>query len=392
MLTAKMKDGRRLCLGYEYKKETLFILREKEEFFCPVCGERVILKLGDKKIYHFAHRSKSACREYVENETETHLSGKLQLYQWLKKQKLYVELEYYDKEIQQRPDILFIYNGKKYALEYQCSVIPEEIFKKRTLKYLQNGYTPLWILGGKHFNQMGSLSSFHFLFLQKTNDSTFYIPYYSPEKKFFLLQHSIFPYSTKNAIFQKKIIPIDQLKIVHLLEPALQGRLDFKKWRDRQENYKLRFASYPNNGKKFFLNELYQQGLNLFLMPVEIGLPVPLAFTILTPLFVWQTYIFLDVFKYKQGGNFIYLKEVENCFDKRIKKGDIQIRQGSFLSNYLQPVNEYLYLLEKLGTIKRVKQGIFQLSATINLPKTNMEREEIMNCFYKNNLKTVDRT
>ena len=49
----------------------------------------------------------------------------VKLYQWLMSKRFLPILEYYDREIQQRPDIMFMYNGRKYALEYQCSTISE---------------------------------------------------------------------------------------------------------------------------------------------------------------------------------------------------------------------------------------------------------------------------
>lgn len=56
MLTAQTKIGEKICLGLDYKKDTLLALRSKEEFFCPICGESVLLKLGDQRIFHFAHK------------------------------------------------------------------------------------------------------------------------------------------------------------------------------------------------------------------------------------------------------------------------------------------------------------------------------------------------
>lgn len=112
MLTARTRTGKTVCLGYDYKKETLLHLRKKEEFVCPICGERLLPKLGDQKVYHFAHQPGSTCRDVYETESFDHLEGKRQLFQWLIRQNVPSILEHYDSEIQQRPDIMFNYKGK----------------------------------------------------------------------------------------------------------------------------------------------------------------------------------------------------------------------------------------------------------------------------------------
>ncbi len=119
------------------KKKRFCTLRNKEEFICPVCGEEVTLKLGNQRIFHFAHKKVGTCRDFYERESVYHMDGKRQLYQWLVQQKIPSILEYYDREIEQRPDVMFVYQGKKYALEYQCSTISETVFMKRTRSYLE---------------------------------------------------------------------------------------------------------------------------------------------------------------------------------------------------------------------------------------------------------------
>ena len=84
---------------------------------------------------HFAHQKGSLCVESYERESEYHLAGKLQLFQWLNNQKLCPELEPFYPSIRQRPDIGVPYDKKNYALEFQCSAIPPELMIKRTKGY-----------------------------------------------------------------------------------------------------------------------------------------------------------------------------------------------------------------------------------------------------------------
>jgi competence protein CoiA len=391
LLTAITKTGKKLSLGYEYKKETLLYLRTREEFFCPVCGEKLTLKLGDKRIFHFAHQKGGSCRDFFENETEYHMKGKLQLYQWLKYQKISAELEYYDKEIRQRPDILFFCHGKKFALEYQCSIIPEEVFTKRTETYLQHGYTPIWILGGNHFKPpyhgTVSLTNFHYLFLRRTRDDHFYIPYYFSDQKILQLLYSIFPFSTKNAKAKASFLSLHKINLSNLVEPKVNIQLNIKAWKQKLESYQMNWATYPSPRQKNFLNELYNQRMNLFLLPPEIGLPVAHSWQIQTPAFIWQTYLYLDIFSKRHPGDFISLKEVEKSFRKRIMMGQIQIRNTpqETSSHPFQAVMEYIRTLIKCGVLKDESSNQIKLRQKIKIPLTNREKEEMTQRFFIEN-------
>ena len=101
------------------------------------------------------HQKGSLCVESYERESEYHLAGKLQLYQWLENQKLCPELEPFYQSIRQRPDIGVSVNQKNFALEFQCSTIPPELLLKRTKYYQAKGVTPVWIMGGKNIKRKG---------------------------------------------------------------------------------------------------------------------------------------------------------------------------------------------------------------------------------------------
>lgn len=393
MLTAVTKNGKKISLGYDFKKETLLSFRSREEFFCPICGETVVLKLGEKKIFHFAHKRGGTCREFYENETEYHMKGKLQLFHWLKRQKISSKLEYYDPEIQQRPDILCFFNGKKYAIEYQCSILSEEIFKKRTENYIQYGYIPFWILGGQNFQEKHhhsvSLSNFHYLFLQKAKDGPMFIPFFSPDKGTLLILYSIYPYSTRNALYQKSVTPLEQMNLQSLLDPNIAGQFNLFNWITSNEKNKLNWLIYPNSQQKSFLNEIYQYNLNLYLFPPEIGLPLSNNLLMQTPPFVWQAYYYLDVLSRKTEGELVTVKELENSLHKRVKASDILTRNIPQIQN-LQPFQaflEYTQLLVRLGVLSKKERDVYQILRRLKIPKTNKEKEEMMSNFNDNNRK-----
>ncbi|WP_066071192.1 competence protein CoiA [Neobacillus soli] len=391
MLTARTKTGKIICLGYDYKKETLLYFRSKEEFICPICGESVLLKLGDQRIFHFAHKQGSTCRDFYESESVYHMEGKRQLYQWLIRQKVPSVLEYYDREIQQRPDIMFKYNGKKYALEYQCSTLPEKVFIKRTQTYLENDYIPLWILSSTHIHQkrkdIVSLSNFHYLFLRTTTTGKFYIPAYCPDQHLFHLVESITSYSIKNAFIQHSLYPLEKTKLDGLLEPKMGNHLNLSSWNREIEKFNLNWTLHPGKGQKTFLYEIYNKNMNLFLLPPEIGLPVPHSILIQTSPVIWQTYLFLDVLANKNLDDLITLQEINMHFKKRISRKEIVLRKLPQLEglNPLRAEMEYLMQLVQLGILTRKGETIFQMRRKIIIPKSNREREEAKLLFYKKN-------
>jgi competence protein CoiA len=391
LLTAKTKSGNIFNLGNKYEKENLLILRNMEEFFCPVCGEAVSLKLGNQRIYHFAHRSGAICREIFESETLYHMKGKLQLYHWLIKQRISAELEYYDPIIHQRPDIMFHYDGIKYALEYQCSPISEELFTKRSETYFQQSYIPLWIIGSKHIkakrSNVFSLSNFEYFFLRKTKDGQLILPSYCPEEKQFQILSSIHPYSIKNAIASSCHRSVHNTGIEEILAPKLFHQFNLSKWTYETEKFSINWSLHPNPAQTRFLREIYNHNLNLYLLPPEIGLPVTHSLLIQTPAIVWQTYIYLDNLQDRSPNALIDLKEVERNYNKRIKRNEITKRKIPQLAdeNSFIAVREYFIQLERLGMVSKRSDTLYQLQHQVFIPQSNREKEERKNEFQQKN-------
>lgn len=389
MLTAYTKDGKKLCLGNHYKKESLLYFRSREKFHCPACGEPVILKLGDKKIYHFSHLKGGSCQDYFEGETEYHLQGKKQLYQWLRKQKIIAELEYYIKEIRQRPDIMFLLNGQRYALEFQCSQISQEAVYKRTQSYLSNHYIPIWILGAMHFHRKNQhsvvLSKFQYLFLQKKN-SEWTIPYYCPENRLFIQTNCLHPYSSKNTIANTSIRKEEKMTLNSLLAPSHSFHLPLNEWKRAIQTVKQNFVHYHNAKSLSFIHEMYQNHLNLFLLPPVLGLPIKDAPYIETSPIVWQSYLYLDYIRHKRPGEILTLAAANQTIQNRIKRKDVALR---FLpqaghSDFRSAVFHYMETLTAIGLLTRKKMGFYQLNKSLEIPNSMCEQQDMENTFYHN--------
>ncbi|WP_052353767.1 competence protein CoiA [Neobacillus jeddahensis] len=391
MLTARTITGKKICLGFDYTKESLLSLRNKEEFICPICGEGVVLKLGDRRIFHFAHKQGSSCRDVYENESFYHMEGKRQLFQWLVRQKIPAALEYYISDIQQRPDILFKFNDKTYALEYQCSTIPENVFFKRTKSYLDHHYIPLWILSSDQIHQkrktLIGLSNFQYLFVRSTSTGNLYIPSYCPEQRQFRFVESITSFSIKNAFFHSSIYPKKYTTVEDVLEPNMSKTINLSSWNSEMEKLILNWSVHPQPGQLHFFQEIYNRGLNLFLMPPEIGLPVAHSLLLQTPLIIWQTYFYLDVLADKDPNDTISFHEIKDHFNKRKYRNDIMRRNLPQIEqlNPILPIIEYMMLLERLGIVRRKSDSLFEVQRKITIPISNREREEARGDFYKKN-------
>lgn len=192
ILTCKV--GKDIINTLEYEDNQIRKWSKKGILKCPACNGRMIYKNGEFKIAHFAHEQSDCDLKYSESETEEHLSGKTTLYNWLKTQNVKnLKLEAWIPETQQRPDIYFEYNNKKYVIEYQCSPIATNYSERHRL-YQLAGIEDIWILGTQKYNM---------------NNRIDYI-----ENK-----HKIYDYSTK--IIEREIINEDLRQLIFLRDRKL---------------------------------------------------------------------------------------------------------------------------------------------------------------------------
>lgn len=383
MLTAKLSNEKVISL-VDYERGELEAMRARELFLCRSCSERVILKLGTKRIFHFAHEKGKACSEDYDRESEYHMTGKIHLYDWLKEQGLAPELECYFSEIKQRADIAFLFQNKRYAVEFQCSTISEDLFKKRTAGYRKISVIPIWILGGKNIQRTGpqktSLSSFHYLFLRERSDSHCYLPTYCPQAKKFILLEGITPISVRNAYCSYLFSSLDQFPIDQLLQPNKPFLIEWKMWRKEMTRFKTQLLANTTTIHDPFMFELYSQSLNPYFIPPYVGIPLRNNFAMETAPFVWQAYLFLDHFFQQKRGKEILFSDVYLAFLRRVKKGQIKTRTLPCMRKNQVPfaIREYLSFLADVGLLRKIKDDAFVLDNSVQIAK-NMEewtREE----------------
>lgn len=153
ILTCKLGNEIINCYDGTHSKEQLKKWASKKILLCPVCGKPYEYCHGQVKTPYFRHMEKSECEDlYSESETQEHLNGKRDLFEWIKKQDGVTNavLEGWIPETKQRPDIMFEYNGKKYVIEYQCSPIATEYIERHDL-YKASGIIDIWICGTEKY-------------------------------------------------------------------------------------------------------------------------------------------------------------------------------------------------------------------------------------------------
>lgn len=153
MLTGKIGNEIINCYDGTRSKEQLKNWAKKKIILCPACNKPYEYCHGRVKIPYFRHMDKAKCEDkYSESETEEHLCGKRDLYEWIIKQNGVKNaiLEGWIPETKQRPDIMFEYNNKKYVIEYQCSPIASEYFERHDL-YQAVGIHDIWICGTEKY-------------------------------------------------------------------------------------------------------------------------------------------------------------------------------------------------------------------------------------------------
>lgn len=376
LLTAKMKNGEIISLGETYDRAFLLELRKREQFYCRHCSNRVHLKLGTKRIFHFAHEKGNSCVNDYDRESQYHLNGKFQLYQWLKSLGVNPQLEPYFSKIKQRSDLAFQYEGKTYVLEFQCSPISEEIFVKRTKGYRRLLFHPIWILGGKNIHRLAakkvSLSNFHTYFIRKNNQRQFYLPSFCPELNQFIFLHPIHFFSPKNALTTFTFFQQNNMHINHLLDPKIFDHFPFYLWRKELNKYKFSTVTRKDAYKSMFLQELYSRRLNILLLPPYVGIPLKWNLAFYESPMVWQTYIFLDHIFENRKGHVISFHDVFLSVLRRIKKKELTVRSLPNIKERLLPfaIKEYLTSLATFHVLYRHDEHTFSIQDPVKMGET----------------------
>ncbi len=139
MLTALSRNPERKVIAH---------CTEKSEgpFFCPECGDELLIRKGKIRVHHFAHIPPTNCI-YGSGESQAHLKCKVEIFDALKNDSRIDKLELERRLDGVRPDISFRVDGCHYvAIEVQISDLSLDDIERRTKRYKELKVNVCWIL------------------------------------------------------------------------------------------------------------------------------------------------------------------------------------------------------------------------------------------------------
>lgn len=376
MLVAVTKAGKYFSLGKKYLElEKLGQLRKTEQYYCPACKQEVILKLGTKQAWHFAHKPHQSCSDEAEGETSYHIEGKKLLYEWLTKQGLEVSLEPYLQDVKQRPDLLLKISNNSYAIEFQCAKIAPEIFLKRTHSYQTHHYTPIWILGGNQLKRIKGnffqLNSFHWLFASEPSSekTSLQIITFCPENKTFILLRNIIAISTNRSLCTPKFSKLANSSFKSLFQTNKQ-QYPIEIWLKIKANWR-RPRIRLSRAELYLQKIYYQKSTPISLYPAEAGVPTVFFEFIETPSFIWQSWL-LEIFVATKGtGEKFHVNLVTRALQSLVPKGVFQLRSIPLQNSgsLFFAIQNYLLFLAELKILTTNDGQLFIKNAEIQKPR-----------------------
>lgn len=180
------------------------------EYYCPGCGQRVILRRGKHKITHYAHKKGNDCG-VSEGETVEHLKGKKQIYQWAQKHHWHPRLEVYFRTIAQRPDILLEINGQTVAIEFQCSPLSLEKLLARNEGYRQLSIPVWWVLGSPYWHNLRNKKIVQFTQIFRKQ---FVLLFWDVKKAQLVINQKYWRCSYSRLKYDKKAILMEQITML----------------------------------------------------------------------------------------------------------------------------------------------------------------------------------
>lgn len=300
MLIARNANGE-LIQAYQASREKG---KNVEKYYCPACKGKLVLKKGNIMIAHFAHHQLSDCAVFSEGETLPHLKGKQLLLDKFQREGIAVTLECWLPELQQRPDLLIVLgDGKKIAVEYQCSPISPADLLARTQGYKRFGYEVWWICGMNY--QPGSIKMTQsvYQFLNHSVALGSWIGILDTQAEEMAIHHHLKLGRDDRFHFVKTLIPLDELKFACLENLYRKGHLPgasdsvantygktaSRKHMQAKDINLLRYRTDPEHRK--FLLAVYLDRKDLYHLPALLFELPCRTLGIRTPAYIWRYYL-----------------------------------------------------------------------------------------------------
>ncbi|MHA6258456.1 competence protein CoiA [Sporosarcina sp. CAU 1771] len=305
ILTAKTSDGSVITLSRGLDKEKLRESRKATKYFCIQCGGVVRLKVGEIVIPHFAHEKEESCATlFSEGESQMHLDGKIQLYEFFQEKVENVVLEPFLKLLSQRPDLLVTRQSVQYPIEFQCSTIPIEKVESRTRGYTSAGMKPIWIVHTpKQLSMLPQgvgtfqLSKFNESFFKQTSPEGLSFLTYNPQSEQFHYFSSLVHIAGKQYVGLHRKLPI-ALQTFPFARPNIPTNDELHLYvkaflKSRLKFLQTRVLVNRRGINDPFLRSCYELRLVPAELPLWIGVPVPFSNAFREHICEWQMQLVL---------------------------------------------------------------------------------------------------
>lgn len=275
MLMAMTQDNQLFRLNLDISKEQLRELRNNHQFYCPVCQQELLLKIGEIIMPYFSHlRRNEACNLFSDYESPAHVLGKNILFDWFQQQSIPVLLEPYLPAIRQRPDLLVKQEQTYTAIEFQCSWINSKKMKERTNGYREVKLDIKWIPLAKKDYYLGmqvvKLSSFHLDFMADQQ-----IIALDPERRKWQISELILPLYGKKYIYFNEEFELNHLEFPFQSKKkqVIEQKL-YKIWMEEKKRYLTNRLRFNKKGiTDLFFKACYENQLAVLKLPNWIGIP-----------------------------------------------------------------------------------------------------------------------
>ncbi|WP_233254308.1 competence protein CoiA [Salipaludibacillus keqinensis] len=383
---ADRSDGETISL-YDLKacKDELDDMRKHYQFFCPACSDKVILKLGNRQAWHFAHQPDSPCVWAKTGETLEHGEGKQAIFNWLKSFQLKPKIEQYLPELKRRPDIFVRLNDQPVVIEIQRSHIQPELFYKRHFTYVDAGYVPVWIglqPSCEHWKlSIKSLSQLDSFLIRPTPvpHAIYFVPkashwvlysrfhYLQPRKTLLQITHPPLMTSPQTLLLNPSSLLIQDEKLKKEQLTSL-----FKHWKKQTitKRSKLFLNLTVTERKLLPLVQRYQINLNYF--PAICHLPLRNLYLIDTPPQLWQTWVVIAIINDTPLNEKLNLSSITETFHHYSHYFHFTLRPSTEHPKKIirTLLEEYFQLLCFFNVLVRVFPGVYKVIHHVTLNKT----------------------
>lgn len=355
-------------------KEEWNTKRKTGKLVCPVCRNNVIPKCGTKKTWHFAHQSYEQCTGLHEAETNYHLLGKKGLYNWLVQLQQEPIIEFYLRDIAQRPDLFLAENNQ--AIEFQCAAMSPDLLRSRIMGYQSLNIQSDWIFGLKRLRQKGGslyyIQNTDLAAAKKDHDGNLYLNYFCPLQQQFVLLRNILPLSQKKAAADSYVFSIKNVPQADWLSKTFGNESSNRHndlWLKQKTTWRMTAFKNISPAVMYVKKVLYFNHHSLTLFPSIAGVPSKDYFLFETSPYLWQTYLLFFIEK-KQTQSFrieLLINECRRLMEKRI----FVVRQFPYLEeSFVEALYGYLSFLEEAGYIIKVPDGTYKKVWKTHYPKT----------------------